>query len=263
VCGKIGDKFCERFLDPLAQRIDALQAVAARRLSSGRLELLNKTRRGLRDRTAKLRNKIKHKVDDLHWKTCRFLCMAFQRIFIPHFGTKEMVRHPEEGVRVINCKTTRRMLELSHGRFLERLRYYAMTKRIEVFVVPEAYTTMTCGKAPGAPRQRSCLSAACRTARWAAPRSFPALTQTAATGWRGICTGAATSASPPSPGCAKRQLVLPEKAVERVTVQTLENVRSSRLRPKGAAAAELPTPPEMGSGRSSHARCERSLISCI
>ncbi len=82
-------------------------------------------------------------MDDLHWKTCRFLCIAFQRIFIPHFGTKEMVKHPEEGVRVINGKTTRRMLELSHGRFLERLKYYAMTKRVEVSVVPEAYTTMT------------------------------------------------------------------------------------------------------------------------
>ncbi len=127
------------------------------------------------------------------------------------------------------------MLELSHGRFLERLKYYAMTNR----GAPEAYTTMTCGKAPGAPRQRSCLSAACRTARWAAPRSFPALTQTAATGWRGICTGAATSASPPSPGCAKRQRVLPE--------------------PRQQSCRH----PEMGSGRSSHARCERSLISCI
>ncbi len=37
------------------------------------------------------------------------------------------------------------MLELSHGRFLERLEYYAKTKHRNVFQVPEAYTTKTCG----------------------------------------------------------------------------------------------------------------------
>jgi putative transposase len=93
-------------------------------------------------RRAVLRNKIKHKTDDLHWKTCTFLCAAFRNIFIPHFGTKDMVQR--EG-RVINCLTTRRMLELSHGRFLERLKYVAKTKQRNVIEVPEAYTTKTCG----------------------------------------------------------------------------------------------------------------------
>ena len=96
----------------------------------------------MRDRIALLQNKIRHRIDDMHWKTCSFLCMAFRDIFIPHFGVKDMVQR--DG-RKINCKTTRRMLELSHGRFLERLVYYARIKHRNVHIVPEAYTTKTCG----------------------------------------------------------------------------------------------------------------------
>jgi putative transposase len=144
VCGKIGDRFCEKFIDKLAFRIDALKALEAEKMKDGSkcLKYSGKTRAHMADRRALLRNKIKHKTDDLHWKTCTFLCTAFRNIFIPHFGTKNMVRR--EG-RVINCLTTRRMLELSHGRFLERLKYVAKTKQRNVIEVPEAYTTKTCG----------------------------------------------------------------------------------------------------------------------
>ena len=143
VCGKIGDRFCEKFIDKLAFRIDALKSLESEKLPGRKEHKYNsKTRTHMADRRALLRNKIKHKTDDLHWKTCTFLCTAFKNIFIPHFGTKDMVQR--EG-RVINCLTTRRMLELSHGRFLERLKYVAKTKQRNVIEVPEAYTTKTCG----------------------------------------------------------------------------------------------------------------------
>ena len=143
VCGKIGDRFCEKFLDKLAFRIDFLNALKDKKKHGTKsLKYNKKTRAHIAMRCASLRNKIKHKTDDLHWKTCIFLCTAFRNIFIPHFGTKDMVQ--KEG-RKINCLTTRRMLELSHGRFLERLKYVAKTKQRNVFEVPESYTTKTCG----------------------------------------------------------------------------------------------------------------------
>ena len=132
-----------RILDKLAFRIDQLTALKDAKIpGSKNLKYSKKTREHMANRCASLRNKIKHKTDDLHWKTCVFLCTAFRNIFIPHFGTKEMVKR--EG-RVINCKTTRRMLELSHGRFFERLKYVAKTKQRNLFEVPEAYKTKTCG----------------------------------------------------------------------------------------------------------------------
>ena len=84
-------------------------------------------------------------MDDLHWKTCKFLCTHFDTIFMPHFGTKDMVRLPEEGFRTIRSKTANNMLQLAHGRFQERLQAYAKAKRRQLFFVPEAYTTKTCG----------------------------------------------------------------------------------------------------------------------
>ena len=146
VCGKIGDRFCEEELDSLAGQVDQLCSLMGKSSPTGRGRWFGwRTRRNMKARAAIIRRKIGNKVDDLHWKTCRFLCLAFQKIFIPKFGVKDMVKH-DEGRRVIGNKTVRRMLELSHGRFLERLKYCAMTKHREVFVVPESYTTKTCGK---------------------------------------------------------------------------------------------------------------------
>lgn len=139
VCGKIGDGFCTQFLDPLAARIDVLSKVISKMGKSSR------TRMRLRRRRASLYAKITSRVDDLHWKTCRFLCLAFGIIFLPPFGTRDMVRRPEDGFRVISNKTANNMLQLSHGRFMKRLEACARTKHRQIVVVPEAYTTKTCG----------------------------------------------------------------------------------------------------------------------
>ena len=148
VCGKYGDGFAKDHLEPIADRIHNLTSMSASRIhSESGAKLTWRTVQNMKRRCQKLRNKIKHKVDDLHWKTCTFLTTAFQKIFIPAFGVKDMVqkRQTNGRSRVIGCSTTRRMLELAHGRFLERLKYSAKTKQREVYIVPESYTTKTCG----------------------------------------------------------------------------------------------------------------------
>lgn len=130
VCGKIKSEG----LTELAKRHDHLWSI------SDSSETTSKTKKSLRRRCASIRLKIKNKVNDLHWKTCSFLCSTFQNIFLPKFEVSKMVKGSPLGSEV-----TRRMLQLSHYAFKERLIYYAKTKHRNVYLVDEHYTTKTCG----------------------------------------------------------------------------------------------------------------------
>jgi transposase len=145
VCGKLGDGFAKA-LEPLAQRHDKLWSQA-----SSNTELASyKTRRHMRTRCAKIRDKIKNKVRDMHCHSCNFLCTTFRNIFIPAFEVSNMVEGSPLGSSI-----TRSMLQLSHFAFRERLTWYAKTKHRNVFIVGEAYTTKTCGSC-GNEQQMEC-----------------------------------------------------------------------------------------------------------
>lgn len=120
-------------LATLAQRHDKLWGLSSMRNVS------SKTKKHMRNRCAKLRKKLSDRVNDMHWQTCAFLCSTFQNIFLPEFKVAEMVSGSPLG-----SKITRVMLQLSHGKFRERLKYFAQKTSRNLYIVKEDYTTKTC-----------------------------------------------------------------------------------------------------------------------
>jgi len=132
ICGKIGGEVFNKELQDIAAKHDQLWSISDKSKS--------KTKINLRKRCAKLRHKLRNKVDNLYWQSCSFLCSTFQNIFLPTFEVSDMVEGSPLG-----SKVTRKMLQLSHGKFRERIKYYAKTKCRNLFLVSEHYTTKTCG----------------------------------------------------------------------------------------------------------------------
>lgn len=128
LCGKIK---APHKLEQLAKKHDLLWSISDQKI---------KSKKNLRLRCAIIRNKIKNIIENLHWSTCHFLCNHFQTIFLPEFKVSDMVKDSPLGHKI-----TRRLLQLSHGKFRERLKYYAITKHRNLYIITEEYTTKTCG----------------------------------------------------------------------------------------------------------------------
>ena len=139
--GKIGDQFCSTLL-PYAEKVDNLKRILTQHKGAN----FKRKRRNLRHRISLLISKIRNKVNDLHWKTARYLCNTFQHIIIGDFGVSKMVRNnlPNKA-RKISSKTVRNMLFLSHYAFKQKLIHLCNRTGTQLTPISEAYTTKTCG----------------------------------------------------------------------------------------------------------------------
>jgi len=125
VCGKLGDSFCKENVVPLLKKHDSLQ-------SNGR----DHRKRAL------LINKVKNLIDSLRQQTTNFLCKNFRNIFISDFKVKQMVSKYKK----ISSKVSRSMLNLSHYKFKEFLKYYGKKNGNNIQIVNESWTSKTCGR---------------------------------------------------------------------------------------------------------------------
>ena len=89
---------------------------------------------------ARIREKVKNLIDELHHKTALFLVRNFDCILLPTFETSQMV---SKGHRKIRCKTVRSMLTFAHYRFKVFLKRKADEFGKTVVDVCEAYTSKT------------------------------------------------------------------------------------------------------------------------
>jgi putative transposase len=89
---------------------------------------------------ARMREKIKNLVDELHHKVALFLVTCFDCILLPTFETKQMVGRSK---RKLQSKTARSLLSFAHYRFKVFLKHKAFECGKEVVEVCEAYTSKT------------------------------------------------------------------------------------------------------------------------
>jgi len=101
-----------------------------------------RTRRNIGNRITSLIAKVKNVVTDFHWKTVSYLCRTFEKIVIPEFGVKNLVN---KATRNIGKGTTRALLSLRHGSFIEKLKCKCKELGRQLYIVEESYTSKTCG----------------------------------------------------------------------------------------------------------------------
>ena len=134
LCGKFGNKESIKVKE-LAMKHDELWS------KSDDKTISSKTKRALRNRCAKVRHTRKCIVDNLQNQVASVLTNSFQNIFIPEFDTTKMTKRQN----ALSHKISRSILDLCHGAFKEKLKYQAIKKQRNVYIVNERYTTKTCG----------------------------------------------------------------------------------------------------------------------
>jgi len=104
--------------------------------------LAKKRTRNIFKAQIRLRHRIKHLVDEVHWKTIHFLCNNFNNIILPPFQVSQMVKRQN---RKIRNKTVRQMLCWRHYTFKMRLQSYVANRSdVNLFIRGEEYTSKTC-----------------------------------------------------------------------------------------------------------------------
>jgi len=129
-CVKIGDNIKDNLKKQL-HRQDILRS----KMDLSRPALKIKYSRKLKRTNLAIRNKI----DDLHWKTIKYLTTNYNTILIGDLHIKEILKKMDKGSsRMVNI--------LRHYEFKTRLQYSAQKTGNEVHIVDESYTSKTCGK---------------------------------------------------------------------------------------------------------------------
>lgn len=97
-------------------------------------------KRKMRMATARMREKVKNLIDELHHKSALFLVSNFDLILLPTFETSRMA---SKAGRKINNKSVRSLLTFAHYRFKQFIKHKAFEHGKRVVDVNEAYTSKT------------------------------------------------------------------------------------------------------------------------
>lgn len=134
----IGSDACTRLyrLRKLQHRLrNKMQHVTARK------------RRVIKKANDRITLKIKHLVDELHWKSIKYI-MRYDNVILPNFNVSKMIKRYDAigRRRKISRRTVKEMLLLNHYKFRLRLKTKIEASNAKrLWIVNEAYTSKTCG----------------------------------------------------------------------------------------------------------------------
>ena len=101
------------------------------------IDKINKSKN--RKHKRRLIDKLKHRIEDLHWKTANSLCKLSTNILIGNMSTVGILRNN------LTSKTKSIANYLSHYTFRQRLKAKCEEYNVEFMEVDESYTSKTCG----------------------------------------------------------------------------------------------------------------------
>lgn len=130
--GKIGKGSFERILR-LNLKIDKL-------ISKMSKETNKQKKSNLKRSIFKVRFKIRNLIDELHWKTIKFLTSRFKVIIFPPFNVSKMIKKSK---RKLSKKVVRSISSLRFFKFKERLRFKCKENGITFIESSEAFTSRT------------------------------------------------------------------------------------------------------------------------
>ena len=137
IIGKLGDGLSTE-INKINKRIDLLKSIRTKIKKF-------KTKRNLHFRCFQLRTKIKNILNDFQWKLSNYLVKNFNVIVLPTFETQKMVsRKLLSKKRRLSKKTNRMMINLSHYKFQEKMKYQCKKYKRKLLIVNESYTSKTC-----------------------------------------------------------------------------------------------------------------------
>lgn len=90
--------------------------------------------------------RVRNLIDECHKKVAKWLTTEYRLIFLPTFETSQIVAKTGIKPRKIYSKTVRQMLNWSHYRFKQVLKFQAFKRGATVLDVTEEFTSKTCTK---------------------------------------------------------------------------------------------------------------------
>lgn len=102
-----------------------------------------KMKKNIKKKIIKLNLDIRWLIDELHWKTIKFITNNYKYVVI---GNVNMLNIIKEGKSNLNARTASIGLRMRMGEFRRRLEYKCLINGINYFMVNEAYTSKVCSK---------------------------------------------------------------------------------------------------------------------